>query len=392
MDGPRRKLSPATTDVLIALLKAGQRELYGLEIAKTARVATGSLYPILAMLTRWGWVEPRREMIDPSVEGRPQRTYYRLTQAGVAAAKGCAHAGGASLACKLVIGNPPRPTVAGRIMVVLLRSKRTEMYGLEVAKATGLDHAQIYPILAGLAKDGMVLTRRESSAPGSKYHPPRTYYRLSAVGAKAARRVAKVPASPQRVREQRERTVREMVVSAMLEAHPSEMYGLEIAEALGVNDTSVYTVLKGLAENGLVVPRRVRIVPSRGCVWRVYYRFTDAGLAVAQRPEPSGSTTARPAMEVATAQSKKPTATGEQVLEVLRSAVSEMCVSEIAAALGADRRRVNAVVLRLVKSSHLESRREDVNANDPRRPPRVFYRPTEAGVEATGEKAHRNLG
>ena len=46
-------------------------------------LASGTLYPILVRLERAGWVEAQWEDIDPTVEGRPSRRYYRLTPLGV---------------------------------------------------------------------------------------------------------------------------------------------------------------------------------------------------------------------------------------------------------------------------------------------------------------------
>jgi DNA-binding PadR family transcriptional regulator len=45
------------------------------------------VHPILARLERLHWVESRWEDIDPQVEGRPARRYYRLTAAGVEQAR-----------------------------------------------------------------------------------------------------------------------------------------------------------------------------------------------------------------------------------------------------------------------------------------------------------------
>jgi PadR family transcriptional regulator len=55
---------------------------YGFDIARKAKVATGSLYPILDRLERAGRVTAAWEDIDPAVAGRPRRRYYRLTTNG----------------------------------------------------------------------------------------------------------------------------------------------------------------------------------------------------------------------------------------------------------------------------------------------------------------------
>jgi len=73
--------------VLRALLEDPTAELYGVEIGAVAGLPSGTVHPILARLENRGWVESRWEDIDPRVEGRPPRRYYRLTGAGVESAR-----------------------------------------------------------------------------------------------------------------------------------------------------------------------------------------------------------------------------------------------------------------------------------------------------------------
>ena len=73
--------------VLSALLADPTRELYGVEIGNAAGLPSGTVHPILARLEGRGWLESRWEDIDPRVEGRPARRYYRLTPAGANAAR-----------------------------------------------------------------------------------------------------------------------------------------------------------------------------------------------------------------------------------------------------------------------------------------------------------------
>ncbi|HEY6691217.1 MAG TPA: helix-turn-helix transcriptional regulator [Solirubrobacteraceae bacterium] len=80
-------LTPHTQAVLAALLRDADEPQYGLEIAKTAGLASGTLYPILARLERQRWVESEWEQIDESTEGRRRRRYYRLTGEGARAAR-----------------------------------------------------------------------------------------------------------------------------------------------------------------------------------------------------------------------------------------------------------------------------------------------------------------
>ena len=85
MPGP--KMTIPTQRVLEALLADPQRELYGLEIGDEAGLRSGTVHPILARLEGVGWLVSRWEDIDASAEGRPPRRYYRLTAAGVQAAR-----------------------------------------------------------------------------------------------------------------------------------------------------------------------------------------------------------------------------------------------------------------------------------------------------------------
>jgi PadR family transcriptional regulator, regulatory protein PadR len=68
--------------VLQVLLENPDRELYGLEIGSAAGLASGTVHPLLARMEGHGWLESRWEDIDPSIEGRPARRYYRLTAQG----------------------------------------------------------------------------------------------------------------------------------------------------------------------------------------------------------------------------------------------------------------------------------------------------------------------
>jgi PadR family transcriptional regulator PadR len=76
-----------TQFVLRTLLADPQAELYGVEIGEAAGLPSGTVHPILARLEGLRWVQSRWEDIDPKVEGRPARRYYRLTAAGVQLAR-----------------------------------------------------------------------------------------------------------------------------------------------------------------------------------------------------------------------------------------------------------------------------------------------------------------
>ncbi|GAB1641333.1 hypothetical protein KRMM14A1259_17560 [Krasilnikovia sp. MM14-A1259] len=79
-----------TTPRLLALrilLEDPERERYGLELATQAGLEPATVYPILVAFETVGWVCSRAEDIDAHEAGRPRRRYYRLTAAGVTAAR-----------------------------------------------------------------------------------------------------------------------------------------------------------------------------------------------------------------------------------------------------------------------------------------------------------------
>ena len=83
--GEDLRLTLQTQMVLSVLLEGGEQ--YGLEIAKQARLASGTIYPILARLESAGWIESGWEDIDESAEGRRRRRYYQLTGVGARQAR-----------------------------------------------------------------------------------------------------------------------------------------------------------------------------------------------------------------------------------------------------------------------------------------------------------------
>src|SRR6478752_2965574 len=87
MPSARLRMTMPTQFVLRALLEDPTAEMYGLEIGAAAGLASGTVHPILARLEGVGWVESRWEDINPRVEGRPARRYYRLTRSGAAQAR-----------------------------------------------------------------------------------------------------------------------------------------------------------------------------------------------------------------------------------------------------------------------------------------------------------------
>src|SRR5215213_10792797 len=84
---PEPRMTIPTQLVLEALLQDPGQELYGVEIGELATLRSGTVHPILARLEGVGWLTSRWEDIDPQVEGRPARRYYRLTADGMQAAR-----------------------------------------------------------------------------------------------------------------------------------------------------------------------------------------------------------------------------------------------------------------------------------------------------------------
>ncbi|GLY83060.1 PadR family transcriptional regulator [Actinoallomurus iriomotensis] len=96
----------AVAKVLRVFIEEPDAPRYGLELMKATGLPSGSLYPVLARLERAGWVRSSRERIDPAVEGRPPRRYYRLTPDGLASAR-------TELAALTEQLSPPRRTTHG---------------------------------------------------------------------------------------------------------------------------------------------------------------------------------------------------------------------------------------------------------------------------------------
>ncbi len=64
-----------------------QDEISGAEVARSTKLASGTIYPILLRLEGAGWVESRWESEDPHELGRPRRRFYQVTGIGVRKAR-----------------------------------------------------------------------------------------------------------------------------------------------------------------------------------------------------------------------------------------------------------------------------------------------------------------
>jgi PadR family transcriptional regulator PadR len=80
------RLSHQALKVLNAFFMDPRRELAGSDLLTGARVASGTLYPMLQRFEDAGWLSSKWENGDPSTHGRPLRRMYRITAAGKAKA------------------------------------------------------------------------------------------------------------------------------------------------------------------------------------------------------------------------------------------------------------------------------------------------------------------
>jgi PadR family transcriptional regulator, regulatory protein PadR len=81
------QVTTSVLKVVSAMLVDVGAERYGLQLMQSTGLPSGTLYPIMVRLERAGWVKSRWEDIDPIVEGRPCRRYYRLTSDGAVHAR-----------------------------------------------------------------------------------------------------------------------------------------------------------------------------------------------------------------------------------------------------------------------------------------------------------------
>lgn len=82
----------------------------------------------------------------------------------------------------------PRLTIQTLAMLsTMVSDPDAEWYGLELSKLSGLKPGTVYPSLGRLLKAGWVERRWEDIDPAVKGRPKRRLYRLTGVGAPAAR-------------------------------------------------------------------------------------------------------------------------------------------------------------------------------------------------------------
>ena len=75
-------------EVLRNMLGKPDKDWYGLELCDLTELPAGTIYPILARLERWGWLESRWEQrAEQAASGRPPRRYYRFSRDGAETAR-----------------------------------------------------------------------------------------------------------------------------------------------------------------------------------------------------------------------------------------------------------------------------------------------------------------
>jgi DNA-binding PadR family transcriptional regulator len=81
------RITGPTLKVLEAFFTSPRDELSGAEVGRTAKLPSGTLYPILIRLESAGWLESHWEAEDPARLGRPRKRFYRMTRSGAQKAK-----------------------------------------------------------------------------------------------------------------------------------------------------------------------------------------------------------------------------------------------------------------------------------------------------------------
>jgi DNA-binding PadR family transcriptional regulator len=76
------RVTTTVARVLRQFLEHPSEPCYGFDLMRSTRLASGTLYVILARLERAGWLASEQEDIDPAAIGRPARRLYRLTPDG----------------------------------------------------------------------------------------------------------------------------------------------------------------------------------------------------------------------------------------------------------------------------------------------------------------------
>ena|ERR1022692_2960495 len=99
-------MTPQLAQVLLAFLADPTQPRYGYDLMKAAKLASGTLYPMLARMEQEGMVASAWEDA-PQREGQPPRKYYQLTGEGARVAR--MEVAEASLSARRAAMWPARP-------------------------------------------------------------------------------------------------------------------------------------------------------------------------------------------------------------------------------------------------------------------------------------------
>jgi len=85
--GQETNITTQTLKVLKPFLENPTKEIAGVDVIRSSKLASGTAYPIMLRLERHGLLTSRWEMGDPAQLGRPRRRYYTITPRGAATAR-----------------------------------------------------------------------------------------------------------------------------------------------------------------------------------------------------------------------------------------------------------------------------------------------------------------
>jgi DNA-binding PadR family transcriptional regulator len=77
-----KRMTKQTLRLLEVLLTDPTHEWFGVQLMEAADMKSGTAYPILHRLEADGWLSSAAEDIDPKIEGRPRRRFYKLSGIG----------------------------------------------------------------------------------------------------------------------------------------------------------------------------------------------------------------------------------------------------------------------------------------------------------------------
>ena len=77
-----RRITKQTERILASLMTDPTAEWSGAEIAPLSKLKSGTLYPALIRMHRFGWLSWRWEDVEPAEAKRPRKRLYRLTAEG----------------------------------------------------------------------------------------------------------------------------------------------------------------------------------------------------------------------------------------------------------------------------------------------------------------------